>query len=93
MWDDAVTAPSSPPSALVSSNREAPPDVDHSLWPGLWEGAASRVPHFNGVRQDGSWAGFYEYSPFTFAIFCIRLQTPFIFSFCARRGACHTEHL
>jgi FAD-dependent oxidoreductase domain-containing protein 1 len=56
MWDDAS-------GALGSSRREEPPEVDHSLWQGLWEGLASRVPHFEAVKPEGSWAGFYEYDP------------------------------
>ena len=53
MWDDAT-------GTVGSSKREEPPQVDHSLWQGLWEGLAGRVPHFEGVRAEGSWAGFYE---------------------------------
>ena len=84
MWDDAT-------GTSASSNREDPPDVDHALWPGLWEQLASRVspstcisqarhnrislafpaavtervaqvPHFEAVKAEGSWAGYYEYA-------------------------------
>jgi glycine/D-amino acid oxidase-like deaminating enzyme len=49
-------------ATLAPSDREKPPEVDHSLWEGLWEGLAARVTHFEGVRAEGSWAGFYEYN-------------------------------
>ena len=50
MWDDVT-------GTLGSSKREEPPEVDHSMWEGLWEGLAGRVKHFEGVKAEGSWAG------------------------------------
>ena len=56
----------SPPAEADPDDWEehggGPPEVDHALWEGLWAGAAARVPHFEGVRATGAWAGYYEYN-------------------------------
>jgi FAD-dependent oxidoreductase domain-containing protein 1 len=43
---------------------DLPLDVDHELFDKVWPMLAQRVPGFAALRQQGAWAGYYDYNTF-----------------------------